>query len=293
MLQLLDALFFTSIIIASASDAAALQYIAPYVGCTIGEYFRDTGKHAVIFYDDLSKHAVSYRQISLLLRRPPGREAYPGDVFYLHSRLLERSAKLSKFFGGGSLTAFPVIETQAGDLSAYIPTNVISIMDGQLFVESELFKRGIRPAVNVGFSVSRVGSASQTKAMKAVAGTLKLELTQYREVESFVHFSDDLDPTTLQQITRGSRLVELLKQVRFEPVSFEIQVVLFYGCIFGIFDKIPLCYIYLANGGWINFVQGKYPKLLKQIKTLKKLSEECKQSLNQLVLDFVIFSESK
>ena len=212
-----DAFDYTCVVAATASEAAPLQYLAPYVGCTIGEYFRDNGMHAVIFYDDLSKQAVAYRQMSLLLRRPPGREAYPGDVFYLHSRLLERAAKLNKDHGGGSLTALPVIETQAGDVSAYIPTNVISITDGQIFLETELFYKGIRPAVNVGISVSRVGSAAQIKAMKKVAGTIKLELAQYREMAAFAQFSSDLDASTQKLLARGARLTQLLKQPQFTP----------------------------------------------------------------------------
>jgi len=235
-----DALRYTTIVSATASDAAALQYIAPYSGCTIGEYFRDTGRHALIIYDDLSKQAVAYRQMSLLLRRPPGREAYPGDVFYLHSRLLERAAKLSSALKGGSLTALPIIETQQGDVSAYIPTNVISITDGQIFLEKELFNRGIIPAINVGLSVSRVGSAAQVPAMKKIAGSLKLELAQYREVEAFVSFAADLDEATLQTLARGSRLVELLKQKQFSPLAVEQQIVLIYAGISGMLDSKPI-----------------------------------------------------
>lgn len=218
------AIGYTIIVSATASDAAPLQYLAPYSGCAMGEYFRDNGKHALIIYDDLSKQAVAYRQMSLLLRRPPGREAYPGDVFYLHSRLLERAAKMSKALGGGSLTALPVIETQAGDVSAYIPTNVISITDGQIFLETELFYKGIRPAINVGLSVSRVGSAAQTKAMKQVAGSMKLELAQYREVAAFAQFGSDLDAATQQLLNRGVRLTELLKQGQYVPMAIEEQV---------------------------------------------------------------------
>jgi len=215
---------YSVIVSATASDAAPLQYLAPYSGCAMGEYFRDKGKHALIIYDDLSKQAVAYRQMSLLLRRPPGREAYPGDVFYLHSRLLERAAKMSPAMGGGSLTALPVIETQAGDVSAYIPTNVISITDGQIFLETELFYKGIRPAINVGLSVSRVGSAAQTKAMKQVAGSMKLELAQYREVAAFAQFGSDLDAATQQLLNRGVRLTELLKQGQYVPMAIEDQV---------------------------------------------------------------------
>jgi len=235
-----DALGYTTVVAATASDAAALQYLAPYSGCALGEYFRDTNQHALIIFDDLSKQAVAYRQMSLLLRRPPGREAYPGDVFYLHSRLLERSAKVSAELGAGSLTALPIIETQQGDVSAYIPTNVISITDGQIFLEKELFNRGIIPAINVGLSVSRIGSAAQVGAMKKVAGSLKLELAQYREVEAFVSFAADLDETTLQTLARGSRLVELLKQKQFTPRTVSQQVVLIYAGLSGALDKQPL-----------------------------------------------------
>ena len=230
-----NAFIYTSIVAATASDAAPLQFLAPYSGCTVGEWFRDNGMHALIIYDDLSKQAVAYRQMSLLLRRPPGREAYPGDVFYLHSRLLERAAKLNKEFNFGSLTALPVIETQAGDVSAYIPTNVISITDGQIFLESELFYRGIRPAINVGLSVSRVGSAAQIKAMKKIAGPLKLELAQYREVEAFAQFGSDLDAITQQILLRGERLIELLKQGQFVPIAVAFQVALIYSGMKGFF----------------------------------------------------------
>lgn len=235
-----NALFYTTVVAATASEAAAMQYIAPYSGATIGEYFRDNNKHSLIIYDDLSKQAVAYRQMSLLLRRPPGREAYPGDVFYLHSRLLERAAKLSSELGGGSMTALPIIETQQGDVSAYIPTNVISITDGQIFLEKELFNRGIIPAINVGLSVSRIGSAAQVKAMKQVAGSLKLELAQYREVEAFVSFAADLDEATLQTLARGMRLVELLKQKQFSPLTVEEQIALIYAGLSGSLDKKPV-----------------------------------------------------
>jgi F-type H+-transporting ATPase subunit alpha len=234
------AMEYTIVVAATASDPAPMQFLAPYTGCTMGEYFRDRGMHAVIFYDDLSKQAVAYRQMSLLLRRPPGREAYPGDVFYLHSRLLERAAKMSDEHGAGSLTALPVIETQAGDVSAYIPTNVISITDGQIFLETELFFRGIRPAVNVGLSVSRVGSSAQIKAMKQVAGKIKLELAQYREMAAFAQFSSDLDASTQQLLARGSRLTELLKQPQFSPYPVEDQVVVIFAGTRGYLDKIDL-----------------------------------------------------
>uniref|UniRef100_A0A3Q3SJK6 ATP synthase subunit alpha n=1 Tax=Mastacembelus armatus TaxID=205130 RepID=A0A3Q3SJK6_9TELE len=233
-----DAMKYTIVVSATASDAAPLQYLAPYSGCSMGEYFRDNGKHALIIYDDLSKQAVAYRQMSLLLRRPPGREAYPGDVFYLHSRLLERAAKMNDNFGGGSLTALPVIETQAGDVSAYIPTNVISITDGQIFLETELFYKGIRPAINVGLSVSRVGSAAQTRAMKQVAGTMKLELAQYREVAAFAQFGSDLDAATQQLLNRGVRLTELLKQGQYSPMAIEEQVAVIYAGVRGHLDKM-------------------------------------------------------
>jgi F-type H+-transporting ATPase subunit alpha len=233
-----NALFYTAIVSATASDAAPLQFLAPYAGCTVGEWFRDNKQHALIIYDDLSKQAVAYRQMSLLLRRPPGREAYPGDVFYLHSRLLERAAKLHNDYGSGSLTALPIIETQAGDVSAYIPTNVISITDGQIFLEAELFYRGIRPAINVGLSVSRVGSAAQRKAMKNVAGSLKLELAQYREVEAFAQFSSDLDVITLQVIRRGARLIELLKQKQLEPLDLNLQIILIFIGMQGLLDNV-------------------------------------------------------
>jgi len=235
-----NAMAYTTIVMASASDTASLQFLAPYAGCTIGEWFRDNNSHALIIYDDLSKQAVAYRQMSLLLRRPPSREAYPGDVFYLHSRLLERAAKLNDNLGAGSLTALPVIETLAGDVSAYIPTNVISITDGQIFLESELFHKGIRPAINVGLSVSRVGSAAQIKAMKAIAGSLKLELAQFREVEAFASFGSELDETTQYTLNRGLRLIELLKQKQYVPLNVEIQIVLIYAGMKGFLDTLPV-----------------------------------------------------
>jgi len=234
------AMSYCTVVSASASEAAALQFFAPYTGCTIGEYFRDNGMHALVAYDDLTKHSVAYREMSLLLRRPPGREAYPGDVFYIHSRLLERAAKMSKEMGGGSLTALPIIETQAGDVSAYIPTNVISITDGQIFLETELFYRGIKPAVNVGLSVSRVGSAAQTKAMKQVAGTIKLDLAQFRELESFAQFGSDLDITTQKLLDKGKKLTELLKQDQFRPLGFEEQVISIYAGVKGYLEKISV-----------------------------------------------------
>ena len=231
---------YTVVVLASASDTAPLQYIAPYAGCAMGEYFRDNGKHAVIFYDDLSKHAVAYRQLSLLLRRPPGREAYPGDVFYLHSRLLERAAKMSDEKGGGSLTALPIIETQAGDIATYIPTNVISITDGQIFLETNLFNSGVRPAINAGTSVSRVGGNAQVSAMRKISGTLRLELAQYRELEAFAQFGSDLDEATLFQLNRGARLVEILKQPQYEPLAIERQVLIVYVATNGYLDEVPV-----------------------------------------------------
>ncbi len=234
------AMDYTVVVLASASDTAPLQYIAPYAGCTIGEYFRDNGRHAVIFYDDLSKHAVAYRQLSLLLRRPPGREAYPGDVFYLHSRLLERAAKMSDEKGGGSLTALPIIETQAGDIATYIPTNVISITDGQIFLETNLFNSGVRPAINAGTSVSRVGGNAQVSAMRKISGTLRLELAQYRELEAFAQFGSDLDKATLFQLNRGARLVEILKQPQYEPLAIERQVLIVYVATNGYLDEVPV-----------------------------------------------------
>merc|ERR1711968_331116 len=239
-LESFDCMKNSCVVAATASDAAPLQFLAPYSGCAVGEYFRDNGKHALIIYDDLSKQAAAYRQMSLLLRRPPGREAFPGDVFYLHSRLLERAAKVSDAMGAGSLTALPVIETQAGDVSAYIPTNVISITDGQIFLENDLFHQGIRPAVNVGLSVSRVGSAAQVKAMKQIAGTMKLELAQYREVAAFAQFGSDLDAATQQQLTRGERLQELLKQDQYDPMPVEEQVVAIFAGVRGYMDKVAV-----------------------------------------------------
>jgi F-type H+-transporting ATPase subunit alpha len=239
-LQIENALEYTTILMATAGDSAPLQYLAPYAGCTIGEFYRDSGKHALIIYDDLSKQAVAYRQMSLLLRRPPGREAYPGDVFYLHARLLERAAKLNKNFKGGSLTALPVIETQGGDVSAYIPTNVISITDGQIFLESELFYKGVRPAINAGLSVSRVGSAAQVPAMKGIAGSLKLELAQYREVEAFASFGSELDETTKRILNRGTRLIELLKQKQYSPLAVDIQYALIYAGVRGFLENLEI-----------------------------------------------------
>ncbi|XP_022064820.1 ATP synthase subunit alpha, mitochondrial-like [Amphiprion ocellaris] len=282
-----DAMKYTIVVSATASDAAPLQYLAPYSGCSMGEYFRDNGKHALIIYDDLSKQAVAYRQMSLLLRRPPGREAYPGDVFYLHSRLLERAAKMNDNFGGGSLTALPVIETQAGDVSAYIPTNVISITDGQIFLETELFYKGIRPAINVGLSVSRVGSAAQTKAMKQVAGTMKLELAQYREVAAFAQFGSDLDAATQQLLNRGVRLTELLKQGQYSPMAIEEQVAVIYAGVRGHLDKMEPSKITKFENAFLQHVLSQQQDLLAAIKADGMISEASDAKLKQIVLNFL------
>lgn len=269
-----DAMKYTIIVAATASEAAPLQYLAPFTACAISEWFRDNGKHALIIYDDLSKQAVAYRQLSLLLRRPPGREAYPGDVFYLHSRLLERAAKMSEANGGGSLTALPVIETQGGDVSAYIPTNVISITDGQIFLEAELFYKGIRPAINVGLSVSRVGSAAQVKAMKQVAGSLKLFLAQYREVAAFAQFGSDLDASTKQTLVRGERLTQLLKQKQYSPLSAEEQVPVIYAGVNGFLDKLPLDKIASFETEFLSYLKSNDADILEAIKTKGQLSDE-------------------
>ena len=273
------ALDYTIVVSATASEPAPLQFLSAYTGCTMGEFFRDNGMHAVIFFDDLSKQAIAYRQMSLLLRRPPGREAYPGDVFYLHSRLLERAAKMSDKKGAGSLTALPVIETQAGDVSAYIPTNVISITDGQIFLETELFYKGIRPAVNVGLSVSRVGSAAQVKAMKQVAGTIKLELAQYREMAAFAQFASDLDPATQQLLNRGERLTELLKQPQFSPMPMEEQVVSIFSGVKGFLDKIETKDVAKFEEGLLKSIREKGKNILKAIKSDKELSEKTEKDL--------------
>jgi len=277
------AMEYTTIVSATASDPAPLQFLAPYTGCTMGEYFRDNGMHALIIYDDLSKQAVAYRQMSLLLRRPPGREAYPGDVFYLHSRLLERAAKLNDENGGGSLTALPIIETQAGDVSAYIPTNVISITDGQIFLETELFNQGIRPAVNVGLSVSRVGSAAQTKAMKKVAGSIKLELAQYREMAAFAQFGSDLDASTQRLLNRGSKLTELLKQKQYSPMSVAEQVISVFCGVKGYLDDIDLKDISEFENKILSKCNSENPEILEEIKKSGKLSEETEKSLIKLI----------
>ena len=280
------AMEYTTIVSATASDPAPLQFLAPYTGCTIGEYFRDKGMHALIIYDDLSKHAVAYRQMSLLLRRPPGREAYPGDVFYLHSRLLERAAKLNNDNGGGSLTALPIIETQAGDVAAYIPTNVISITDGQIFLETELFNQGIRPAVNVGLSVSRVGSAAQTKAMKKVAGSIKLELAQYREMAAFAQFGSDLDITTQKLLNRGSKLTELLKQDQYSPMTVAQQVIAVFSGVKGFLDKVELNKIKNLEKQIYEKVKSSNPEIIESINNTGKLDEEIEKKLTSIIKQF-------
>ena len=280
------AMKYTTIVSATASDSAPLQFLAPYTGCTIGEYFRDNGMHALIIYDDLSKQAVAYRQMSLLLRRPPGREAYPGDVFYLHSRLLERAAKLSDANGGGSLTALPIIETQAGDVSAYIPTNVISITDGQIFLETELFNQGIRPAVNVGLSVSRVGSAAQTKAMKKVAGSIKLELAQYREMAAFAQFGSDLDASTQKLLNRGSKLTEILKQNQYSPLKVAEQVIAVFSGVRGFLDDVDLNKIKSFEAGLIEKIKSEKPELIEKIQSTGKLEEDTENALMQTIEEY-------
>jgi F-type H+-transporting ATPase subunit alpha len=280
------AMKYTTVVAATASDAAPLQFLAPYTGCTIGEYFRDNGMHALIIYDDLSKQAVAYRQMSLLLRRPPGREAYPGDVFYLHSRLLERAAKLSDANGGGSLTALPIIETQAGDVSAYIPTNVISITDGQIFLETELFNQGIRPAVNVGLSVSRVGSAAQTKAMKKVAGSIKLELAQYREMAAFAQFGSDLDASTQKLLNRGSKLTELLKQNQYSPMTVAEQVISVFTGVRGYLDDIELSEIKKFESKIIEKIKNEKNNIIEAIQLSGKLEKENEDSLIQIIEEY-------
>ncbi len=280
------AMEYTTIVSATASDPAPLQFLAPYTGCTMGEYFRDNGMHALIIYDDLSKQAVAYRQMSLLLRRPPGREAYPGDVFYLHSRLLERAAKLNDEKGGGSLTALPIIETQAGDVSAYIPTNVISITDGQIFLETELFNQGIRPAVNVGLSVSRVGSAAQTKAMKKVAGSIKLELAQYREMAAFAQFGSDLDASTQKLLNRGSKLTELLKQDQYSPMPVAQQVIAVFAGVRGFLDDVELINIKNIEKQIYEEIKSSSPDIIDSINNTGKLEEEIEKKLTSIIEQF-------
>ena len=281
-----DAMSYTIVVAATASDPAPMLYIAPYSACAIGEYFRDSGRHALVVYDDLSKHAQSYREISLLLRRPPGREAYPGDVFYLHSRLLERAAKMSKELGGGSLTALPIIETQAGDLSAYIPTNVISITDGQIFLESDLFHQGIRPAINVGNSVSRVGGSAQIKAMRQVAGSLRLDLAQYRELAAFAQFGSDLDKQTQSQLNRGRRLVEILKQPQYQPVPVENQVVLVYAATKGFLDSVAIDDVRRYEVDLYRFLETRHPGVLTGIAEKKTIDDEIKALLESALKEF-------
>lgn len=281
------ALDYTIVVAATASDPAPMQFIAPYSGCAMGEFFRDNGMAATIFFDDLSKQATAYRQMSLLLRRPPGREAYPGDVFYLHSRLLERAAKMNDDLGGGSLTALPVIETQAGDVSAYIPTNVISITDGQIFLETSLFYQGIRPAVNVGISVSRVGSAAQIKAMKQVAGKIKLDLAQYREMAAFAQFASDLDPATKQLLSRGERLTELLKQPVYHPMPVEEEVIAIFSGVRGFLDKIEVKEIKSFEDKLLVEVKANHPEFLEEIRNTKMISEELDKKLTDFMTDFV------
>jgi len=280
------AMEYTIVVAAGASDPAPLLYISPYSACTMGEYFRDSGGHALCIYDDLSKHAQAYREISLLLRRPPGREAYPGDVFYLHSRLLERAAKLKKENGGGSLTALPIIETQAGDLSAYIPTNVISITDGQIFLESDLFHQGIRPAINVGNSVSRVGGSAQVKAMRQVAGTLRLDLAQFRELAAFAQFGSDLDKATLNQLNRGRRLVEVLKQPQYQPLPVEKQVVIIYAATNGYLDPVPVEQLRAYEVELYRFLDTSRASLMAQLTEKKAFDDAIKGDLNKALEEF-------
>ncbi|MFN2454611.1 MAG: F0F1 ATP synthase subunit alpha [Pyrinomonadaceae bacterium] len=285
-LQDADAMEYSIIVAASASDPAAMQFLAPYSGVAMGEYFRDTGRHALTIYDDLSKQAAAYREISLLLRRPPGREAYPGDVFYLHSRLLERAAKMSDSKGGGSLTSLPIIETQAGDISAYIPTNVISITDGQIFLESDLFNSGIRPAINVGNSVSRVGGAAQTKAMKSVAGTLRLDLAQFRELQAFSQFGSDLDKATQAQLARGQRLTEILKQPQYQPMGFEKQVLVIWAATNGYIDDVPVEQVRRFETELLRFVENGHPGLLESLREKKVITDDIKNGLTTALKDF-------
>ena len=285
-LQDSGAMEFTTVISATASDPAPMQYIAAFAGATLGEYFRDSGRHALVVYDDLSKQAASYREVSLLLRRPPGREAYPGDVFYLHSRLLERASKLSDDLGGGSLTALPVIETQAGDVSAYIPTNVISITDGQIYLEPNLFNSGVRPAINVGISVSRVGGNAQIKAMKKIAGTLRLELAQYRELEAFAKFGSDLDKATMQQLRRGERLVEILKQKQYTPMPVENQVMIIFAATKGFLDEIPVSDVQRYQSDFLQEVENLHNDILENVRNEKDLSASTTEKLMSVLKDF-------
>jgi len=287
------AMEYTIIVAAGAADSATLQYLAPYAGVSMGEYFRDNSRHALIIYDDLSKHAVAYREMSLILRRPPGREAYPGDVFYLHSRLLERAAKLSDELGAGSLTALPIIETQAGDVSAYIPTNVISITDGQIFLESDLFNSGIRPAINVGLSVSRVGGAAQVKAIKQVAGTLRLDLAQYRELQAFAQFASDLDELSRKQLERGQRMVEILKQPPYSPLPVEKQVVIIYAGAKGYLDDIAVGSVVKFEAELYPFIEAKYPQILEIIRSKKVVDKDLEELLGTALNEFKATFELK
>jgi len=280
-LRQFEAMDYTVVVAATASDPAPLQFIAPYSGCTMGEHFRDNGKHALIIYDDLSKHAVAYRQLSLLLRRPPGREAFPGDIFYLHSRLLERAAKLKEELGGGSLTALPIIETQAGDVSAYIPTNVISITDGQIYLETDLFYSGVRPAINVGLSVSRVGGSAQVKAMKQVAGTLRLELAQYRELAAFAQFGSDLDTATQRQLARGSRLVEVLKQGLYKPLPVDKQILIIYAATNGYVDGYPLEALKRYEQELYTFFDTRHPEIVQELREKGTIDDDLKAKINK------------
>lgn len=280
------AMEYTIVVNAGASDPAALQYLAPYSGVTMGEYFRDNSKHALIVYDDLSKHAVAYREMSLILRRPPGREAYPGDVFYLHSRLLERASKLNDELGAGSLTALPIIETQAGDVSAYIPTNVISITDGQIFLETDLFNSGIRPAINVGLSVSRVGGAAQIKATKQVSGTLRLDLAQYRELQAFAQFASDLDESSRKQLERGQRMVEILKQPPYSPLAIEKQIITIFAGAKGFLDDIAVSEIRNFEEGIYVFIESKYPEIFEEIRSKKALDKELEEKISKAINEF-------
>ena len=281
------AMEYTTFVVASSSESATLQYIAPYSGCTMAEYFRDSGRHALIVYDDLSKQAVAYRQLSLLLRRPPGREAYPGDVFYIHSRLLERAAKMSDELGGGSLTALPIIETQGGDVSAYVPTNVISITDGQIYLEPSLFNSGIRPAINVGLSVSRVGGAAQIKAMKQVAGTLRLELAQYREFAAFAQFGSDIDKETKDKLDRGARLVELLKQPNFEPLPVIRQVIAIFIATRGYMDAVPVDKVSLVEKEALNYIYEKHPQIVERLTEEQAFSKDIEEKLGSAIKEFM------
>lgn len=292
-LEQFEAMEYTIVVAANASDPAPLQFIAPYCGCSMGEYFRDNGMHALIIYDDLSKQAAAYRQVSLLLRRPPGREAYPGDIFYLHSRLLERAAKYADEYGGGSLTALPVIETQAGDVAAYIPTNVISITDGQIYLEPNLFNAGIRPAMNIGISVSRVGGNAQIKAMKKVAGPLKLELAQYRELEAFAKFGSDLDKATQQQLRRGARLTEILKQIQYQPLLVEKQIALLWTATNGYLDQLPVEILSKFEQEFYEFMDGTHKEVLDSIIQVKDLTDDIVSNLKKAVEEFISIFKAK